>query len=308
MPHSAVMIPQVLKYLLHDESTTIFDGTVGAGGHAEAILMRRPDIRLIGVDRDPTALRLARDRLTRFEDRVRLVQGFFHDLDRNLSGERRVDGVLLDLGLSSMQLDDSGRGFSYLTDDLLDMRMSQTGDTARDWLAGADVAEIAHALKRYADVRRAKRVAGAIKTAADEGEMNTTDDLKSAVERALGAGATPSEMSRVFQAVRIQVNDELNLLDRFLANAIGHLNPDGRIVIISYHSLEDRAVKSFFKLQSATCTCPPEAPVCTCARSPALRVLTRRVVKPAEDEVAANVRARSARLRAAEVLRAEREQ
>jgi 16S rRNA (cytosine1402-N4)-methyltransferase len=308
MFHTAVMVPQTLTYLLHDNSRIILDGTIGAGGHAEAVLDRNSGVRLIGVDRDPTALRLAKDRLSRFGDRVRLVHGVFPDLDQVLQGEGRVDGVLLDLGLSSMQLDDPGRGFSYSTDDALDMRMSQSGVTAREWLEGADVREIADAFRQNADIRRAKRIAGAVKAASEAGVLRTTGDLKAVVEKTLGSGASPSELSRVFQAIRIRVNDELILLDRFLGTVIGHMNPGGRIVVISYHSLEDRTVKSFFKLQSATCSCPPEMPVCTCARSPALRVLTRRVVRPTSDEVAANVRARSAKLRAAEVLRAEREQ
>jgi 16S rRNA (cytosine1402-N4)-methyltransferase len=307
MEHTPVMVSQVLTFLLHEHSKTILDGTLGAGGHAEAILDSRPAIRLIGIDRDPTALRLAESRLARFGDRVRLSLGVFSDLDAVLRGDGPVDGVLLDLGLSSVQLDDPVRGFSYSADGELDMRMSRSGMTAREWLERAEASEIATVLRRNGDVRRARRVAQAIRAAADAGDMRHTAELRAAVERALGAGASPAELSRVFQAIRIHVNDELHMLDRFLETVLGHVNPGGRIVIISYHSLEDRSVKSFFKLQSATCICPPDAPVCTCARSPALRVLTRRVVKPSEEEVAANVRARSARLRAAEVLSTGRE-
>jgi 16S rRNA (cytosine1402-N4)-methyltransferase len=303
MKHTPVMISQVLTFLLHENSRIILDGTVGAGGHAEAVLERHSGVRLVGVDRDPTALRIAEDRLARFGDRVRLVQGVYTDLETVLSGVGRVDGVLLDLGLSSMQLDDPGRGFSYSSEGGLDMRMSQSGRTAREWLEDTEASEVATVLRRNGDVRRAKRIARALKAASDAGELRSTADLRTVVEKALGTGTKPSELSRVFQAIRIQVNDELNLLDRFLGAIIGHMNPGGRIVVISYHSLEDRTVKSFFKLQSATCICPPGVPVCTCSHSPALRVLTRRVVKPSNEEVAANVRSRSAKLRAAEALR-----
>jgi 16S rRNA (cytosine1402-N4)-methyltransferase len=307
MQHTPVMVSEVLTFLLHDNSRIILDGTLGAGGHAEAVLDSRPDVQLIGVDRDPTALRLAEDRLARFAQRVRLVQGVYSELDAVLEGSGRVDGVLLDLGVSSMQLDDPSRGFSYSADGRLDMRMSQSGRTAREWLEDAEVSDVARALRQNGDVRRAKRIARALKNAADAGGLRFTGELKAAVETALGSVARPSELSRVFQAIRIQVNDELNLLDKFFSAVIGHVNPGGRIVVISYHSLEDLTTKSFFKLQSAKCICPPGVPVCNCTHSPTLRVLTRRVVKPSAEEIAANVRSRSARLRAGEVLRAERE-
>lgn len=308
MEHTPVMVSEVLDHLLHENSRIILDGTVGAGGHAEELLGRRPGVRLIGVDRDPTALRLAGDRLARFGDRVRLVHGVFSDFSGVLGTGERVDGVLLDLGVSSMQLNYPERGFSHSTAGLLDMRMDRAGTTARQWLESADEAEIAVTLRRNGEVRRARRIARSIKDAARAGELETTAGLRAAVERVLGPTASVGELSRVFQAVRIRVNDELGMLDRFLEGIIDRVNVGGRIVIISYHSLEDRAVKSFFKLQSATCVCPPGSPICFCAHSPALRVLTRRVVKPSAQEVAANVRSRSARLRAAEVITNGREQ
>lgn len=302
MEHTPVMVSEVIDYLLHDHPGFILDGTVGAGGHAEELLSRHSGVRLIGVDRDPTALRLAGDRLARFGDRVRLVHGVFSDFAALLEDGQRVDGVLLDLGVSSMQLNRPERGFSHSSAGLLDMRMDRTGITAREWLESTDEAEIAVTLRRNGEVRRARRIARWIKNAARAGELDTTAGLRAAVERALGPTASVGELSRVFQAVRIHVNDELGMLDRFLDGIIDRVNVGGRIVIISYHSLEDRAVKSFFKLQSATCVCPPGSPICVCAHSPALRVLTRRVVKPSAQEIAANVRSRSARLRAAEVI------
>jgi 16S rRNA (cytosine1402-N4)-methyltransferase len=303
MKHTPVMVSQVLTYLPQKKLRIVLDGTVGAGGHAEALLESHSGLQLIGVDRDPTALRLARDRLARFGNRVRLIQGLYSDLGTILSGVGRVDGVLLDLGLSSMQLDEPARGFSYSSEGQLDMRMSQAGRTAGEWLQGAEVTEVATVLRRYGEIRQAKRIARVIKAAVDAGDVRSTTDIRAAVERALGATVKPADLSRVFQAIRIHVNDELELLEQFLGSILDFMNPGGRIVVISYHSLEDRAVKSFFKIQSATCICPPGTPVCTCARSPALRVLTPRVVKPSDVEVAANARSRSAKLRAAEVLR-----
>ena len=302
MDHIPVLTAEVLRYLVHENSRLLIDGTVGAGGHAAALLESNSDLRLIGVDRDPTALQIASDRLARFENRVRLVRGVFPDLAAVLSPGELADGILLDLGLSSMQLDDPDRGFSYSAGGALDMRMDQTGEPLGEWLAGAAEPDIAGVLKRYGEVTRARNIARHIKSAADAGGLETTLDLKAAVERALGGTVKPAELSRVFQAFRVHVNRELELLDGFLAVCIDHLKPGGRIVIISYHSLEDRAVKLFFKTESAICICPPGLPVCTCAHKPRLRVLTRRVVKPSAVEIAANSRARSARLRAAEVI------
>jgi 16S rRNA (cytosine1402-N4)-methyltransferase len=302
MDHIPVMAAEVLGNLIHQNTELVIDGTVGAGGHAQAILESRSDIRLIGVDRDPTALHIASDRLARFGNRARLVRGVFPDIGSILSPGERADGILLDLGLSSMQLDDPGRGFSHSAEGVLDMRMDPEGNPLGEWLAAAAVSEIAEVLKRYGEVPRARRIARRVHEAARGGELNTTLDLKNAAKNALGAGMKPAELSRIFQAFRVHVNRELELLDGFLAVCVDHLKPGGRIVIISYHSLEDRAVKLFFKTESAICICPPGLPVCTCGHKPRLRVLTRRVVKPSAEEVAANSRARSARLRAAEVL------
>lgn len=302
MIHSPVMVSEVLQYLIHENSKNILDATIGTGGHAAAILERCSSVRLIGLDRDPTSLRAACDRLSRFGDRVKLVQGVFADLVRALAGIGRVDGVLADLGVSSAQLDSPERGFSYQADGPLDMRMGTEGVPAADWVERSGVEEIASVLRRYGEVRHAKRLARAIKQAAGQGKLRTTAQLKSVVENTLGAGATPSEMSRVFQAFRIQANSEMEQLDEFLAGVLDHANPKARIVVIAYHSLEDRAVKAWLKLESASCICPPGIPVCACGHLPRIRVLTKRVVRPSPTEVSSNSRARSARLRAAEAL------
>ncbi len=302
MDHIPVMAAEVLGYLIHNKSSLIVDGTVGAGGHAKAVLESDSSVCLVGIDRDPTALKIASDRLSRFGKRARLVRGVFPDLKTALAPETHADGILLDLGLSSMQLDDPRRGFSYSAEGALDMRMGLEGDPLGEWLAGATESEIAATLRQYGEVYRSKRIARVLVEAVRNNEMNTTLDLKAAVERVLGSGVKPSVLSKVFQAFRVQINSELELLDSFLSVCLDHLNPGGRIVIISYHSLEDRAVKFFFKTESATCICPPGLPVCACGHKPRLRVLTRRIKKPSAEEISVNSRARSARLRAAEVL------
>lgn len=302
MDHIPVMTAEVIRYLLHDDSKVIVDGTVGAGGHAEAILANNPKVQLIGIDRDPTAIEIATRRLAAFEERVRLVHGLFPNLGAALGGAEPVDGVLLDLGISSMQLGDPRRGFSYSADGPLDMRMAGEGVTASEWIKNRGVDELTSALRRYGEVRRARTIARGIKEAADAGAMTSTRDLRTAVERAVGAAAAPAALSRVFQAIRIPLNDELNMLQSFLRVVLDVVKSRGRIVFISYHSLEDRAVKSFFKRESVGCICPPSTPVCACGHSPRLRLLTRRVVKPSAAEVAKNPRCRSARLRAAAVL------
>jgi 16S rRNA (cytosine1402-N4)-methyltransferase len=204
--------------------------------------------------------------------------------------------------VSSLQLDTPVRGFSHGKDGPLDMQMSQDGRTAKMLIESADRAEIATVLKRYGEVADAVRIAKAIRYAVDQDAMNTTRDLANAVDSAMRGRSTPTLLSKVFQSIRIAVNDELRNLKKFLEVLIGCLNGNARIVVISYHSLEDRMVKTFFKRESKDCLCPPRAPVCVCRHKATLEVLTRRVVKPSAEEVRRNPRARSARLRAARVL------
>jgi 16S rRNA (cytosine1402-N4)-methyltransferase len=300
MRHVPVMVDEVVQYLLHDHSRLVVDGTVGFGGHAEAILGARPGLALIGVDRDPVAIAAARERLSPFGDRVRLVQGLYSDLDAVFAGSLRADGVLLDLGISSVQIDERERGFSYAHSGPLDMRMGDTGETAAGLIARADFDMLAAWLRELGEVRQSRRVARSILRARDQGTMATTADLRAAVEGAIGRGTAPAELSRVFQALRIVVNDELGSLRRFLDGVLDRLNPGGRLVVISYHSLEDRMVKQFLRDASATCVCPPEVPVCVCGRTPVVRMLTRRALGPRDQEIARNPRSRSAHLRAAE--------
>jgi len=305
MQHIPVMVDAVVELLLGGGARRVLDGTVGAGGHAEAILDASEDVTLLGVDRDPEALALARTRLGRFGDRFTLVEGVYSDVAAIVGRGRTVDAVLLDLGVSSMQIDRAQRGFSYSHGGPLDMRMSGDGRSARTLLHDLDAEALAGVLRDFGEVRRARRVARAIHDAAGRGGMESTGDLVGAVRSALGAGASPAELSRVFQAIRIAVNNELELLETFLGAVLDVLGEGGRLVVMSYHSLEDRLVKAFLRRESARCVCPPDVPVCVCGHTPRLRVLTKRPLRPTPEEVLANPRSRSVRLRAAEALAAE---
>jgi 16S rRNA (cytosine1402-N4)-methyltransferase len=277
---------------------------VGAGGHASGILeASAPDGLLLGIDRDPAALEIARRRLAPFGERARLVHGSFADMRRAAVGARwtSVDGILLDLGLSSMQVDDPGRGFSFRHDGPLDMRFDpDQPTTASELVNGLSEGELAELLWRFGDEPRSRQVARRIVAARP---IRTTLQLAEVV-----AGAARERRpamhpaTRVFQALRIAVNEELDALQAGLAQALELLAPGGRIVVISFHSLEDRLVKAFLRRESKDCICPPGQPACTCGHRATLRPLTRKPVRPAEAEVRDNPRARSARLRAAERL------
>lgn len=303
MIHVPVMVREVLQHLLHDGSKLICDATVGCGGHARAILEaplgRRASV--IGIDQDPEALQEARENLREFGDRARLIRGNFADIGRLLSS-RPVDGILADLGLSSLQLDRPARGFSYSAEGPLDMQMSREGRTAADVIDAASAADLAEILKNYGGVSRPMRIARSIRQSADAGSMRTTTDLRNAVGSALKGEAQPALLSKVFQAIRIAVNGELQCLGGFLDGVRGCMNADGVLIVISYHSLEDRMVKNFLKRESKGCICPPAMVVCTCEHDASLEIMTRRVVKPDAAEIERNPRARSAKLRAARFL------
>jgi 16S rRNA (cytosine1402-N4)-methyltransferase len=302
MSHVAVMSGEVVHYLLYNGSRVVLDGTVGCGGHSRAILAADPAVRLVGVDTDAEALSEAARELEPFGSRVRLIKASYTELPTISAVWGRLDGALLDLGLSSLQLDAPERGFSYSKDGPLDMRMSSDGLTAAAFIGGMSEMALADILRRFGEVTGASRIARAIKAASSDARLQTTGDLKRAVEAALGAKPSPALLSKVFQAVRIALNGELESIGDFLDTILAYVNPGARLVFIAYHSLEDSAVKSFLKRESSDCVCPPRTPVCVCGHRAALEILTRRIVKPSESEVAVNPRARSARLRAARVL------
>ena len=304
--HLPVMVEEAIAALSPMPGSLQIDATVGGGGHAERILeASTPDGRLVGLDADRAAIARTQARLARFGDRVVLRQADFADLAEvaPAAGFREVDGVLFDLGLSSDQLADHGRGFSFRSDALLDMRFDPLrGTPAHELLAGLPADDLAAIFRRYGEEPFAGRIARAVVAQRSDPATVTGTGLAALVE-----GVTPRgprrrihPATRVFQALRIAVNRELESIERGLAGALGLLRPGGRIVVISYHSLEDRIVKRFFAAERRGCTCPPELPICVCGRRPRLRLVGRQPQRPAPEETHRNPRSRSARLRAAE--------
>jgi len=303
--HTPVLRDKVVRLLTPRPDGVIVDGTVGLGGHAEAFLAAEPTGRLIGIDRDPVALDRARERLIRFGSRATLVHGSYRDLDRLLDElvVDRIDGLLLDLGVSSLQLDDASRGFSFRFDGPLDMRADPTsGATAAEWIASAAQTEIAEVLASYGEERYAERIARAIDEARRREPIATTGALAAIVRTAVPAGYRRGRIdpaTRTFQAIRIRINGELDALEGGLRAGFDRLAHGGVLVVISFHSLEDRLVKRFFREKAADCVCPPELPECVCGKRVEAEVLTNRPVTPTTNEIEANPRARSAKLRAA---------
>jgi len=297
--HQPVMKREVLDYLVTDPEGLYVDCTLGTGGHALEILRRNRKVNLIGVDRDEAALEIARERLKSFAPRVEFFLGNFREPERYL-GERRCSGFLLDLGISSFQLSDERRGFSYMKDGPLDMAMGSGSRSVVKFITSADSRIIKDVLREFGEVRTPGRIARSIIETRDRQKIERTFQLRDIVAGVVPPHRLYGTLSRVFQALRIWANDETGSLDDFLKSSIRHLKSGGRIVIISYHSLEDRLVKRFFRSKAKGCICPPDFPVCTCGKIPELRIITRRPVTPGREEIEENSRARSAKLRAAE--------
>jgi 16S rRNA (cytosine1402-N4)-methyltransferase len=305
--HTPVLLAEVTHYLSPHPGSIVVDCTLGGAGHAAKIAAAiAPDGLLIGIDQDDSALAAAAATL-RLGQQARLLKGNFGDLDRLLSDAKvpYADGFLFDLGVSSPQLDFAERGFSYQTDAPLDMRMDPNagGITAADVVESYQEADLARVIRDYGEERWAARIAAFIVAARARRPVTTTLQLVDVIKAAIPAAARkdgPHPARRTFQALRIEVNHELEVLERALDAAVRWLVPGGRIVVISYHSLEDRVVKQTFARLSQGCTCPPGLPVCVCGAVPVLRVLTRRAVTPSAEEVERNPRSRSAKLRASE--------
>jgi 16S rRNA (cytosine1402-N4)-methyltransferase len=277
--HDPVMVREVIGFL--QGRRTVLDMTLGAGGHAEALLAAGVG-RLVGVDRDPTALAMAGERLAPFGDRFRSIEARFSEIGED-EVDGTVDGVLYDLGVSSMQIDRAGRGFSYREDGPLDMRMGDEGPTAADLVNGLPEKDLADLIFRFGQEQKSRRIAASIVRARARGRIETTDQLAGVVVSAVGRRpGGPHPARRTFQALRIAVNRELEELAASLPQAVDLLAPGGRVVVIAYHSLEDRVVKQTFRGDDR------------------LAVLTKKPLRPTEDEIGANPRARSAKLRAAE--------
>jgi 16S rRNA (cytosine1402-N4)-methyltransferase len=305
--HLPVLAEEVLTLLAPASGSLQIDATLGGGGHTERILEATdPDGRLLGLDADGAAIARVRARLAaRFGDRLVLRQANFRALGTvaPAAGFEAVDGLLFDLGLSSYQLADVGRGFGIRTGGPLDMRFDTgVGVPAAELLATLDAVELAALFRRYGEEPQAGRIARAIVDARRTAPVSTAEELSAILER-VAPGAPGRRRihpaTRVFQALRIAVNEELDALAMGLAAAVDLLRPGGRLVVLSYHSLEDRIVKRFMDAERKGCICPPSLPVCACGRTPRLRLITKSVT-PSAAEVAANPRARSARLRAAE--------
>ena len=306
MKHEPVLLNEVLEYLRpnrHDG--TLVDATVGLGGHAEALLERYPEVRLVAIDRDPEALERSKERLSRFGDRVTFVRGRHESLIDILkqSEVEAASGLLADLGVSSMQLDDAARGFSFRFEGPLDMRMGAEGRSAADIVNTMDEQELATIIRDYGEEPMARRIARAIVTARTEAPIETTTRLAEvirSVKKARFREIDPSTLT--FQALRIATNEELVGLDRFVEDAVSVLESGARAGIISFHSLEDRIVKRAFRRLEGECTCPPGMPVCGCGAVSVVEILTGRPVTASEEEEQRNPRSRSAKLRVAERL------
>jgi 16S rRNA (cytosine1402-N4)-methyltransferase len=301
--HVPVLYDQVLAWLQPRPGGWYVDATLGAGGHARGILLAsHPDGRLLGLDADPDALLHASKVLEPFGDRVTLRVANFRQLGA-VAGAldiREVDGILMDLGLSSRQLDEAERGFSFAQDGPLDMRMDRSRrESAADLVNTLSEAELSDILWQYGEERHSRRIARAIVAARP---LVTTGQLADLVARTVGRREKIHPATRTFQALRIAVNEELEALSEALPEARDLLRPGGRLAVIAFHSLEDRLVKAFYRQEARACICPPELPVCVCQHQATLRVLTSKPVRPSADETARNPRSRSARLRVAERL------
>ncbi len=303
--HVPVMVKEVLEYLRPSEGGVFFDGTMGAGGHSAAMLEAGPAARVVGVDQDPEALEVAERRLARFGDRVKLLRANFAEgaeaVARGELTDEPLAGALLDLGISSRHIDSPDRGFSFRPGTPLDMRMAGSASsqaTAAELLNELPEAELADVFWRYGEEKRSRRLAAEIVRRRADRPFATSDDLNAVLDRVLGPRLDAQDRARIFQALRIAVNAELSALERALPALRDALRVDGVLVVLSYHSLEDRLVKDAFREWSRSCICPPELPVCVCRGKPLGTTLTRKPVTATPAEVAANSRARSAKLRA----------
>ena len=307
--HKSVLLQECIDALDIRPDGIYLDGTLGGAGHSSQIARRLTEGgRLIGVDRDRTALAAAKERLALYADRVTLVHSNFAEIDAILDslGIPAVDGMLFDLGVSSPQLDDASRGFSYMADAPLDMRMDKddaltAGEVVNTWPQG----ELRRILYDYGEERYAPQIAAAICRAREKAPVETTLELVDIIRSAMPAQALREKQhpaKRSFQAIRIAVNDELGAVSRMMQAAVGRLNPGGRLAVITFHSLEDRIVKSEMQQAARGCTCPPEFPVCVCGKKPLVKLVTRKPIVSGPAELEENPRARSAKLRVAEKL------
>ncbi len=302
--HVSVLLRECIDNLNIKPNGIYVDGTLGGGGHSLEIVKRLSDGgRLIGIDQDENALEAASGKLKEYSNRITLVHDNFSNIKNVLRdlGIEKADGILLDIGVSSYQLDEAQRGFSYMQDAPLDMRMDRSRElSAYDVVNSYSKEKLSGVIYRFGEERWAKRIAEFIALAREEKPVETTFELVEIIKKAIPKGARidgPHPAKRTFQAIRIEVNGELDILDKAIEDMTLSLNPGGRLCIITFHSLEDRIVKNAFRTQENPCTCPPQFPVCVCGKTSRGRVITRKPILPGKEELENNHRARSAKLR-----------
>ncbi len=303
--HESVLEGEVIQNFNLLEGSLIVDGTLGDGGHAELLLKNTTRVRVLGIDRDLRAIERAEKRLAPFRDRITLVHGNFGDIKTILKKENvmNVDGLLLDLGVSSPQLDSPNRGFSFMRNGPLDMRMDSSQKiTAADLLIELPDEKLVSVIKEYGEERFSKRIVRAIRQAQKQSAIKTTLQLSNIISSVIHASRQTKihPATRTFQALRIAVNAELEHIKKALRDSVDILQESARVIVISFHSLEDRIVKNFFKTEEKGCVCPPKIPVCSCGHKQRLKIITRKPIIPAVEEVRRNSRASSAKLRVAE--------
>lgn len=300
-PHLPVLYKDIIHALTPRAGGRYIDGTLGAGGHAAGILeASAPDGELLGLDRDPQALAIARQRLAGFGGRAHIVHASYLEMAENAQrlGWDKVEGIVLDLGVSSMQVDSAERGFSFLQDGPLDMRFDPTlGSSAADLVNSLGESELADIFFRYGEERLSRKIARAI---VQHRPLTTTRQLADLVLKTIGKRERIHPATRTFQALRIAVNGELDAVESVLPLAVEMLRPGGRLAVISFHSLEDRIVKTFFRRESRDCLCPPQQPICTCGHRASIVEVNRKPIEAGEEEIQENSRARSAKLRIVE--------
>ena len=306
--HVSVLLNECIEGLAIKPDGIYVDGTLGGAGHSSQIVKHLTTGRHIGIDRDPVALKAAGERLAPYKDKVTLVHSNFFEIaqvleDLNIEG---VDGILLDLGVSSPQLDDGSRGFSYMADAPLDMRMNSEDSLSADTVVNTwSQEELKRILYEYGEERYAPQIAAAICRRRETAPIRTTLELVDVIRSAMPASALREKQhpaKRSFQAIRIAVNDELGSVEKVMRDAIPKLNKGGRLAVITFHSLEDRIVKNAMAAASKGCTCPPNFPVCVCGKKPQVKLITRKPIVSGDEELAVNPRARSAKLRICEKL------
>ena len=303
--HESVFGREVFENLNLERDSLIVDGTLGDGGHTELLLKNTTNVRVLGIDRDMRAIERAEKRLASFRSRITLVHGNFSDIKTILKKANlmNVDGLILDLGVSSPQLDSPNRGFSFMRNGPLDMRMDSSQKiTAADLLVELSDEELVSIIKEYGEERFSKRIVRAIRQAQTKSSIKTTLQLSNIISTAVHASRQYKihPATRTFQALRIAVNSELEHIKKALVESVDMLQESARIIVISFHSLEDRIVKNFFKNEEKDCVCPPKFPICSCGKKQRLKIITRKPIIPTAEEVTRNARASSAKLRVGE--------